>query len=97
MENFFVGKAYTETAVDIEAKYYDTTAKRKTLKRSVTRADSNRLIVRGLASFNLSDEYRTVFKNLICAWNDPLTVCAGDETELLYQMLPCVYGPPKKR
>ncbi|CAG8678720.1 8944_t:CDS:1, partial [Paraglomus brasilianum] len=41
-------------------------------------------------------EYRTVFKNLVCAWNDPLTVCAGDETELLYQMLPCVYGPPKK-
>ncbi|KAG9298109.1 hypothetical protein G9A89_000581, partial [Geosiphon pyriformis] len=91
-----VGNAYTETAVNIEAKYYDNTAQRKILQRSVTRYNSNGLIVHGLGSFNLSDEYRTVFKNLICAWNDPLTVCAQDETELLCQMLPCVYGPPKK-
>jgi hypothetical protein len=75
----------------------DSTGRRKTLKQAETRDKSNRLVVHGLTSFNLSDEHRTIFETLVCAWNDPLAVCAADETELLYQMMPCVNGPPKKR
>jgi len=95
---FSTGRAYLNTTASIRLHDYQWRGTRSTPETpKKDRNSKHHAIVHGLGSFNLEPQHWSIFLSLLCAWNNPIQVCAPEDMHFLYQMLPCTYESDKRR